>query len=324
MIESLLQWGIFQKIIFNTLLVSIPEELYLVMFTLILVGEFEYWKEDECKKLINRWDYGRILIPTLTSALLSNILRYTGVNYDIASLITILTVFVIIVLTNDIFGDASAMKWTGKAFAFLMIACITVGVSEFIYVPFVVYGTGKPIQEINKDIWLNFVVSLPSRIIQYSILLYFVSRKRTLLKGKIIMHIVSNPVVLVITSAITLFDLLFYIVAYNLIVYEQVLINISHIMQIIIIIGITLFPILNISGLVWAVYYVKNKEMNDKKTASEKLENMLKDIKLYTNNENYDNIKWKLNEIGMGIEEIATNLYKETETVKKLKKNKGR
>ena len=320
MFQSLLQWDILQKIVLNTLLVSIPEELFLVMFTLILLGEFDYWKEDECKKLINRWDYGRILIPTIVAATISNILRYMFVDIDISSPVTIFTLLVLIVATNDIFGDASAMKWVGKAFAFLMLACVIVGITEALYIPFILYGTGKTLEEINNNIFLNLLVSLPSRIMLSSILLYFISQKRTLLKGKVLKCIISNSIVLTITSIVSLFNVIFFIVAFKIINYDRALLNMRLSMQILIIVGVILFPILNISGLLWNVYCIKNKEINDKKIASDKLSILLNEIKIYTEKENYDNIKWKLNEIGMGIEEVVTDLYKDIETGKKKNK----
>ena len=317
MFEASLQCDILQKIILNTLLVSIPEEFFLVMFTLILVGEFEIWKEPECKKLIHKYDYERILIPTIVSALLSNVLRYSGLNYDATSVITILAVFILMIITNDIFGDASALKWIGKCFVFLILACIIVGISEFLYVPLVVYGTGKPIQEINQNIIVNFLVSLPSRMLQYIILIYLVYHKRTLLKGSILKHILLFPVPLLITSLIVFFDLVFYIIACNLIIYKRILVNLTIISQVTIIVGIILFPMLNIFCMTWLVWYIKNKEENNKRIASEKLSNLLKEMEIYTDNPKRGNVKWKLKEFGMGIEEVASSLYKENEATKK-------
>ena len=317
MFEASLQCDILQKIILNTLLVSIPEEFFLVMFTLILVGEFEIWKEPECKKLIHKYDYERILIPTIVSALLSNVLRYSGLNYDATSVITILAVFILVIITNDIFGDASALKWIGKCFVFLILACIIVGISEFLYVPLVVYGTGKPIQEINQNIIVNFLVSLPSRMLQYIILIYLIYHKRTLLKGSIIKHILLFPVPLLITSLIVFFNLVFYIIAYNLIIYDRVLANLTNIIQVVVIVGVVLFPILNILGMAWLACYIKDREVNDRRIASTKLCDLLDKMELYSNSSNYGNIKWKLKEFGMGIEEVASSLYKENEATKK-------
>jgi len=313
MFETIFQHDIFQKILMNTVFVSIPEEFYFVMFTLILVGEFEYWKEPECKRLINKFDYIRVFLPTIVVALLSNILRYFGLDSGFFQFIPPIVLYIIIVCTNDIFGDASALKWMAKAFIFLMLGFLSIGISEFVYMPFVLYSTGLTMVEIGNSFLLYFMLSLPARLLQYSLLLYFVSRKRTLLKGRLLKHILSNPILSFIFFVLVFFNIVFLYVAYKAIIYDKVLISISLISQIFIVTGIVLFPILNISGLLWSSYYIKNKETNDKKTATDKLHILLKEIELYTNNENYDNIKWKLNEIGMGIEEVADSLYKEKE-----------
>ena len=95
------------------------------------------------------------------------------------------------------------------------------------------------------------------------------------------------------------------------IIFDKALISMSHISQSFIIAGVVTFPILNISGFLWCFYLLKNNEIKDKRLASEKLNKLLKDIELYTDNSNFDNIRWKLNEIGVGIEDVAENLYKE-------------
>jgi len=311
-------WDIIIKIILNTVLVSIPEEIYLVMITLILVGEFDYWKEEECKKIINRWDYSRILIPSVTVALLLNVARYTNMDVNISSTVCLIIFYGLIVITNDVLKDARPLKWMSKAFIFLIVAQISVGLIELLYIPFILYGTGKTIDEINNNIFINFLVSLPTRLIQLMILAFFVSKKRTLLKGNLIKCLVSSPVISILISAVIIFDLLFLFIMHKVILNERILLSVPHAMQILVIVGAVLFPILNISGLVWAIYYNKNREMIDKRNTSNKLENLLDDIKSYTNDENYEDIRWKLNEIGNAIEEIAENLYSE-----KNSKNKG-
>ncbi len=314
MIDVLFQNGIPAKIIINTLFVSIPEELYLVMFTLIMVGEFEYWKEAECKRLINRFDYVRVFLPTVVCALLSNILINTGFDYGFYRFLYPTVFFIIIVFTNDIFGDASAIKWITKAFIFFLIGFLSIGITEFIYVPFVIYGTGLTMDDIRNNLLIYFMTSLPARFLQFSLIAYLVSRKRTLLKGRLIKTILSSPVVAVVLSVLVILNILFLQMMCKAIIFDKVLITISRISQMFIITGVVLFPILNISGTLWSFYFIKNKETHDKKNASEKLNKLLKDIEIYTNNSKYDNISWKLNEIGVGIEDIAKNLYEEHET----------
>lgn len=316
MFDTLFQHDIFHMILMNTLLVSIPEELFLVMFTLISVGEFEYWKEPECKRLINRFDYVRVFLPTIVTALLSNILRYIGLDSGFYQFIPPIVLYIIIVLTNDIFGDASVLKWMAKAFIFFIIGFLIIGLSEFAYVPFVLYGASLTISEINNNFPLYFMLSLPARLLQYSLLLYFVSRKRTLLKGNLLKPILSTPILSVIFSLVVLFDILFLEMMVKAIVFDEMLVTTLSASLIFILIGIVLFPIINISGLLWGFYLLKDKDTCEKKIATEKLHTLLNKIQSYTCDGNYDNIRWKLNELGMGIEEIADSLYKVNETNK--------
>ncbi len=314
MIDVLFQNGIPAKLIINTLFVSIPEELYLVMFTLIMVGEFEYWKEAECKRLINRFDYVRVFLPTFAGAIISNILINTGLDYSFYRFLSPAIMYILIVFTNDIFGDASAIKWMIKAFIFFLIGFLSIGITEFAYIPFILSCTGLTMSDIRNNLLIYFMTSIPSRLLQYTLLSYLVSRKRTLLKGHLIKNILTNPLLTVIFSLLVLANILFLQMFGSAIMFEEMLISISDFSQMLIITGLVIFPILNISGFLWGVYFLKDKEIKDKKIASEKLNKLLKEIEIYTNNEKYDNIRWKLNEIGVGIEDISKALYKESET----------
>lgn len=313
MFDNLLQWDILQKILLNTLFVSIPEELFLVMFTLILVGEFDYWKEPECKRLIHKFDYVRILVPTVAGALLSNILRYTGIESGTIQIFMPIASYILIVLTNDIFGDANRFKWILKALIFYMIGILLIIISEFIYMPFILYKTGLTVKTINSNILMNFLLSLPSRAIQYSILIYFVSKKRTLLKGRMFRYILPIPTLSIILLFIILFNSVFFGIMLNSIVFNKALVNMPSPSQIFIITGIVVFPLFNIIGLFYSIYYVKNRELSERKILSNRLYIILKNIKLYTKNKNYDNITWKINEFSNGVEEIAKSLYNEAD-----------
>lgn len=313
MIDVLFENSVAAKIIINTLFVSIPEELYLVMFTLIMVGEFEYWKEPECKRLINRFDYVRVFLPTIVGALLSNILINTGLNDGFLHFLIPISMYLLIVFTNDIFGDASAVRWMVKAFIFYMIGFLSIGITEFAYVPFILSCTGLTMSDIRNNLLIYFLTSLPSRLLQFTLLSYMVSRKRTLLKGRLIKNLLSNPIPATIFSLLLFSHILFLQMLCRAIIFDKLLISISLISQIFILTGVVIFPIVNISGFLWVFYLLKNKEIKDRKNASEKLCKLLKNIEIYTYNENYDNIKWKLNEIGMDIEDVAKTLYKESE-----------
>ncbi len=314
MFDIFIQQSIFQKIIINTIFVSIPEELYLVMFTLIMVGEFEYWKEPECKRLINRFDYVRVFLPSIVGALLSNILINLGLNYGFYHFIIPIVIYVLIVLTNDVFGDASAVKWMFKALIFFMIAYLSIGIFEFAYLPLLLYGSGMTMDYLRDNLLLYFITSLPTRVFQFSLLCFLINRKRTQVKGLIIRNILSQPVLAVILCSLVIFNILLLYLFGTAIVVDKVLISISRVSQILIITGVAIFPLLNISGFLWVFYFIKNKEIRDKKNVLERLQNLVENIELYTNKEEYENIKWKLNEIKMDIEDVSKTLYVERKT----------
>lgn len=301
-------WDIVIKIILNTIFVSVPEEIYLVMFTLILMGEFDYWKEEECRKIINKWDYSRILIPSVTVALLLNIARYTNMNTIISSVVCLFIFYGLIVYTNDVLTDARPYKWMIKAFVFLILAQITVGVIEMLYVPLVLSSTGLSIDEINGNIFINFIASLPARLVQILILAVFINKKRTLTKGNLLKYIASSPVLSSLISMIIIFDLIFLYIMHRAIVFGKLLTGFPVAFQIMIAVGTILFPALNITGLVWAVYYNKNKEMVEKRNLRLKLEVLLEEINVYKEKDNFSDIRWKLKEIGMVIEEINEDI----------------
>jgi hypothetical protein len=310
----LLNADIIYKVILNTLFVSIPEEIYLVMLTLILIGEFDYWKEDECKKIINKWDYSRILIPSVIVALLLNIFKYAGNDSIISSSICFFVFFILIAITNDILNDARPFKWLAKAFIFLVVGQISIGLTEIIYVPFVLNATGRTLTEINNNILLNFLISLPSRLIQYTFLAILVNRKRKRDKGSFFTYLVSNQVLLLLLAVMVIFDLLFLIVMYYVIIVKGALTGTPFIIEFLTIICVTMLPLLNISAMMWASFYVKNQEMNEKKNTLGMLNEVLGSLDKYSKEESYENIPWKLNEIGIAIDEIAAGLNNENNT----------
>jgi len=311
MFQTLLQINTLYKIVLNTLLVSLLEEFYLVMFTYILMGEFDHWQDEDCRRLFHRWDIQRILTPVLMGAILSNILRYMGFDNTIVTLLSILAIFAGIIITGDIFNNRNALAWIGNAFIFLTLGVISVMVAEFIYMPIILYGLGKTMEEINNNVFLNFAFSLPSTLLEYLFLIFLIIKKRTLLKANIIKPISNSKAHIALTSIVVVFDLIFMLVLITVVCYDKILINSSFLFQIFIIIGTCIFPLINIFALAFGVYLKENKAVKKDKDASEKLKALSDKINLYTNDENYDNIKWKLNEINMEIEEISQVLYLE-------------
>jgi len=305
----LAQWNIIQKIILNTIFVSIPEELFLTMFTLILMGEFDYWCEEECKKLINPWDYSRVLIPTIVTALIVNIFRYYNINNLISNIIPFIVYFSLLAITNEILHEPKAFKWMLKAVLCFLLGFIILCISEMMYLPFVLYNIGLSIKEVNNNILMNFFVSIPIRIIQYSILLFTIVKKRTTLKGNILKQITSSPLITTITFTSIILNLSFLLIINNAIINHQLLHKTPLLTKIVVVVGIVLTPIINISSLIWGIYLSVNRIVKKQKDVSSSLYNLVDNIKTYINNNEYTNVTWKLNEVSNTIEDITQELY---------------
>lgn len=298
------------KIILNTIFVSMPEEIYVVMFTLILTGEFDYWQFKGYKKLINKGDWSKILIPSTVFAIMSNIFRYTGLNHGIYSIIPFIIMFILIILTNEILKDGNPSRWIKRTLLIYIIAILSVGLSELIFIPIILYATNMTMVEINNNILLNFLVSLPAKTIQYLVLIHFIIKKRTYLKGNILKLFSIGRTLSNLFIFIVFLNLGFLAIMYNMIIYNKALDHFSYIYKSIIIIGVLIVPILNIIGFIWGIYYVHNKALIKNKNTSDSIEKLLNDLTTYTNSKKYETIEWKLNEISSQIQFISKQLYK--------------
>lgn len=309
MFSNLFTYDASIKIFLDTLLISIPEVFFWVIFTLILVGEFEYWREPECKRLINKFDYVRVFLPTVVVALIINITEHIGLSSYLVQLISITSFYILVVFTNDVFDDASALKWMSRAFVFMILGYFVTQILNILFVSLVTHVSNITIEQVNRDFLLSFAISLPIRVIQYILLLYFVIRKRTLLKGRWLKHILSYPLLSVLFLIVVTFNILFLKIIYETVTNYYILEVMSNNSILILLIVVILSPIINILGFLIGCYYMKNKEIKEKSSEVEKLNNLSQNIRLYINNGNYDNILWKLNGVSIEVENIAKSIY---------------
>lgn len=171
----------FLIILGNTILVSIPEELFIAILIQSIANR-NFIDISLFKKHIN------ILIPpVIISALFSNIIRYNGYQQTIVALLPPLVLFMIILKINfkynyNEFNIKNIIIHTVKAF---LISIFVLGAIEI----FVALGYTNIIniklQTINENIFLNFIIVLPCRIIEYLILFIIIikySHKINLLK----------------------------------------------------------------------------------------------------------------------------------------------
>lgn len=299
------------KIIINTLLVSIPEEVFFVLFVYIMMGEFDHWKDKDCKKLFYPWDYSRILIPAIFSAIISNVLRYSGASSSIVSFGTMLSLFVSIVAMGDIFNNARALKWIGEVLLFLLLGAMCAAIIEFPYLYILVIGMGKSLALINNNMLLNFFASIPMKIIQFIIIIYLILYKRSLLKVRMVSTIFTSRILMILTIIIFITNFSFLVIMLKVFLYDNVFSYLATEFQLLTIVGICSLPIANIFSLLGSIYFMKNSEIAYKKMISERINILVEEIKEYPIKGSHENINWHLNGLENNLVEIANNLYME-------------
>lgn len=298
-----------EKIIVNTLLNSIPEELFVVLFVYILMGEFDHWKDKDCKKLFHSWDYSRILVPAIFSAIVSNVLRYGGASSSIVSFGTIFSLFISIVAMGDIFNNARALKWIGEVLLFLLLGSMCIAIIEFPYLYILVMGMGKSLTLINNNMLLNFLISIPMKILQFIIIFYLILYKRSLLKTRMVSMIFTSQILMILTVITFTANFSFLVIMLKVFCYDNAFGYSATEFQLIILIGIYIFPIANIFSLLGSIYFVKNRETAHKKAIYERIKTIVEEIREYPIKGSHENINWHLNGLENNLEELANSLY---------------
>lgn len=253
----------------NCLFISIPEEIYLVFFTLLLMGRFNY------RDL-------RTYIPVIISAVASNLLRYSHIDPVPTMIIPVIVMIVSIQLSFKI-KTKELLKLSG----FVILSVLTLQIMQLLFIPLVLYTTNTTIDFFNHNIFSSVLITLPERIIQCGIIYYFSKNKINSENVSLLKVITSSRKLLVSFVILVTFNYSWLVIISILVGYRKELIDINTFQQLIIILGNIVVTLFNIHMYLFGVYCMKVKSINDKKLRDKRI----KLIKaLYTKDGSFDNI----------------------------------
>jgi len=301
MLVEIINWTTVFTAIANIILISIPEEIFLVMFTLILLRQFEFLesKKERGNKLRKR-DIFEIFIPVLFVAVLSNVLRYSGVDDNTILFTSIFSTFSLIVAVFKQLTISGILKtFFATIISFLIIILI-----EFTYIAIIIYITNKTASDLNNSIYLNFIISLPERVIEYSLIAYLLLKKTTFLKANFLNTIISSKLLSGVTLCVVLFNMIVFTTIIKLVWFDKILNHLSLAFQVEIIITILIFPIFNIVTLVGTVYYIKNREMYKNFITKEEMLRFTEDLLIFTKNHEFEMIKLTLKDMENNVHDM--------------------
>ncbi len=293
------------NLILNILFVSIPEEICLVMIILIFLKQFEFIKVDyeianSFRFEIQKIEVIKFSIPVLIMSILSNVLKFIGVGATPVLFISILIVIIAIIITYKLQSVSSILK----SIAFTVLGFTILMISESIYIPLILYTMNKTIAEINNSFLTNFLLSLPSRLIQITIILFVLLRKTTFMKANLIKPIIKNKSLSIISLTTVIFNVVLLAILGKLIIFDRILIDMPLYIQLGVIILTVSFPFINILCLVIAIYFVANKSSQKEHTARVEFNDSLEKIKVFASLGKYEEVKIMLDRLDNSIREI--------------------
>jgi len=243
-------------IILNIIFTSIPEEAFVSIITLIFLKlnnllDIYMWN----KSL--KW----IALAVLPVSIMINILKYIIIvpqqNMMISTMIIMILLMEFIVINNSFNINISLII---KTAIFTTAGFVIVGLVEYSYCPLIASLLDKPISFFNTNVYYNFLLGLPARVLYICVISFVIMRRNSTVQIDLFNSIVKNKFFIYgfILMILVRISLVAYVV--KLIERNNILIYIQFIEKLYIIIGITCVPIIFITLLLMFVNNLLCKE----------------------------------------------------------------
>lgn len=235
-------------------MISVSEQIYLLIFTLMLSNQYELFYPVTRKKQM------KILLLVFISAFISVVLRTIGgFGMTYMAPIGILAYFILILLAYKI----TAFKQIIKLLGCIVISFITVMVIQLMFIPMVLYGTSITAETLNRPSLVTFLWTLPERMIELIILAAMITYKYNVYNIKLMQVIWQNRFFAIIFIVLLIVNF-FIIYTFSINVYiNKMLIGLSPVSQITIIVTAILFPLINLSSYFFVIFFVAYRRKNE-------------------------------------------------------------
>jgi hypothetical protein len=164
------------KVTLHILLISVPEELFIILLALIITGNNQaldlfYWKRN--LKII-------MLYSVVPMAIISNVIKVIGINDNVSLLLGIFLTFITLIIIEIKTKNLNESLKIKKMISCLLLMVLTFTI--FIAIEFVGYYlliiiAGKVSDMFNQPVVFQFIALLPERIIELFIIYTIVFKK---------------------------------------------------------------------------------------------------------------------------------------------------
>ena len=250
----------FINALLNMFFVSLPEELFVVSIVLIFIGrddllDLRMWKDNI------KW----VSIPAIGMSFIISFSRFINISKPLSQItgMILLYLLILVVIKNN-----NLLQEKTKYFKILFYTALGFAIISILesYYPLILTLTKTTILYINTHFIYNFLCALPARVIEYSILVYLLVKKRDDVKIRLFDIILKNNflkrsmVSLLIGVTITTMYLI------KLIGIDLILINLSFSEQLIIVVMMFIIPTITITFILLIVNYILKVEKRIQQT----------------------------------------------------------
>lgn len=275
-----MDWSHIGFTILNSIIISIPEETFIVYLALFILGKPEFIK-------LKTSNLPRFLACVVPAALISNLLReFLPQTKDYMMVIGIVAVFLLIVFIYRVIDSKDILR----AFIGTILSFIAVTLFQLVYAPIVMYETGINLDDINKSVLLLFFWTLPERAMEFSFLILLTVRKSMASKINIFSILSKNRLIASITLFLLIFNVTFLAIMGKLIFFDNILVNTSLLNIVMITALVIIFPVMNISLLMVVIYSVNYRYTIRLLLSKERINTLVSVLAVYTEEKNYGKI----------------------------------
>lgn len=276
-------------IIFNIITPSIPEQVFYIFFALFLMNKTEYIR-------LNPGNIRKILVTAAAVAAIAVPLRvYFPVLTDLGLLfptgLIITWIFVLIAYR------ISEVKEILKVFVCITLSFIINLIFQLAYIPLLMYGTNINLSIVSQLGITSFLWSLPEVVMIFSVISIITVTKNIGNRVTILKILTRNKVVMGITISLLIFNVVFLAIMSKLIGFDKILLELKFTIQLVIIVMVVIFPIINISLLIIAVYSNYYRETLRVMLSKERLSTLVNILGVYAEERNYNKIDNIVNDL---------------------------
>ncbi|KMT22916.1 hypothetical protein [Clostridium cylindrosporum] len=192
-------------IVLNILLCSIPEEIFIVAMALIFMKRFDY-----IDKYLLKINLIKVLsIVVVPSAILSNIMVYVlHINENLNLIINILSMVIMICIllkTKKVF----------KVVMYLLFSVVVFMIIQLTTVGMIFYVLSLDGDIINQSAIMNFKLTLPGRIIEFTIIYLIYLKKNSMSEFKIMKVWMGNFPLRITTIIYSIINIFICMIIYS-------------------------------------------------------------------------------------------------------------